>query len=106
MAETSIAELIAALNRREDIKAIPNFSGNDTEQYILSWLSEAESIAIIHNWEDTVKRTNFASRFKGPALKWHSQRTTLIQQQKQIDELKKQLDKVLIKKQPPNFQSK
>ena len=76
MAESSIAELITALNRREDIKATPNFSGNYTEQYILSWLSEAESIATIHNWEDTVKRTNFASRFKGSALKWHSQRTT------------------------------
>ena len=33
--------------------------------------------------------------------------TTLIQQQqKQIDELKKQLDKALIRKQPTNFQSK
>ena len=33
--------------------------------------------------------------------------TTLIQQQqKQIDELKKQLDKALIRKPPPNFQSK
>ena len=30
MAESSIAELITALNRREDIKAIPNFSGNYT----------------------------------------------------------------------------
>jgi hypothetical protein len=36
MAESSIAELITALNRGEDIKAIPNFSGNYTEQYILS----------------------------------------------------------------------
>ena len=66
MAETSIAELIAALNRREDVKAIPNFSGNDTEQYILSWLSEAESIATIHNWEDTVKKTNFLHDLKAP----------------------------------------
>jgi hypothetical protein len=76
MAENSIAELITALNRREDIKVIPNFSGNATDQYISSWLSEAESIATIHNWKDPVKRTNFASRFKGPALKWHSQRAT------------------------------
>ena len=51
MAENSIAELITALNRREDIKAIPNFSGNATDQYISSWLSEAELIATIHNWE-------------------------------------------------------
>ena len=71
-----ITELITALNRREDTKAIPIFSGNATEQCISSWLSEAESIATIHNWDETVKKNNFASRFKGPALKWHSQRTT------------------------------
>jgi hypothetical protein len=76
MAENSIAEIITALNRREDIKAIPNFSGNATDQYISSWLSEAEAIATIRNWDDAVKKTNFASRLKGLALKWHSQRST------------------------------
>jgi hypothetical protein len=40
----------------------------------LSWLSEAESIATNHTWDDTVKKNNFASRFKRPTLKWHSQR--------------------------------
>jgi hypothetical protein len=74
MPTNPITELITALNRREDTKAIPIFSGNATEQYISSWLSEAESIATIHNWDETVKKNNFASRFKGSALKWHSQR--------------------------------
>ena len=59
MTESSIAELITALNRREDIKAIPNFNGNATDQYILSWLSEAEAIATIHNWDDAVKKDKF-----------------------------------------------
>jgi hypothetical protein len=74
MATTPITELITALNRREDTQAIPNFSGNATEQYISSWLSEAEAVATIHNWDDATKRNNFASRLKGPALKWHSER--------------------------------
>ena len=76
MSTNPITELITALNRREDIKAIPNFSGNATDQYISSWLSEAEAIATIRNWDDAVKKTNFASRLKGLALKWHSQRST------------------------------
>jgi hypothetical protein len=71
----ALQDLITALNRREDTQAISSFSGNATDQYISSWLSEAEAIAIIHNWNDDVKRQNFASRLKGPALKWHSQRT-------------------------------
>jgi hypothetical protein len=133
MPTNPITELITALNRREDTKAIPIFSGNATEQYISSWLSEAESIATIHNWDETVEKNNFASRFKGPALKWHSQRiktqanggtlelptlsttndntlaATIIQkQQKKIEELQKQLNKIniLIGKQPPDFHSK
>ena len=76
MAAKALENLITALNRREDIQAISSFSGNATEQYISSWLSEAEAIATIHNWDDAVKKTNFASRLKGPALKWHSQRST------------------------------
>jgi hypothetical protein len=74
MAATPITELIAALNRRENTQAISNFIGNATEQYISSWLSEAEAIATIHNWDDITKKTNFVSRLKGPALKWHSKR--------------------------------
>jgi hypothetical protein len=132
MPTNPITELITALNHHEDIKAIPNFSGNATDQYISSWLSEAESIATIHNWDETVKKNNLASRFKGPALKWHSQRiktqanggtlelptlsttndntlaATITQQQRQIEELRKQLNKIniLIGKQPPDFHSK
>jgi hypothetical protein len=75
MAAKALENLITALNRREDIQAISSFSGNATEQYISSWLSEAEAIATIHNWDDAVKKTNFASRLRGPALKWHSQRS-------------------------------
>ena len=76
MAAEALENLITALNRREDVQAISSFSGNATDQYISSWLSEAEAIATIHNWDDAVKKTNFASRLKGPALKWHSQRAT------------------------------
>ena len=76
MAAEALENLITALNRREDVQAISSFSGNATDQYISSWLSEAEAIATIHNWDDAVKKTNFASRLKGPALKWHSQRST------------------------------
>jgi hypothetical protein len=52
-------------------------NGNVTEQYILSWLSEAEAIATIHNWDDATKKSNFASRLKRPALKWHSPHSTV-----------------------------
>jgi hypothetical protein len=71
-----LQNLITALNRREDVQAISTFSGNATEQYISSWLAEAESVATIHNWDAAAKKINFASRLKGPALKWHSHRTT------------------------------
>ncbi|EFX65145.1 hypothetical protein DAPPUDRAFT_333483 [Daphnia pulex] len=71
----ALQDLITALNRREDIQAISFFDGNATDQYISSWLSEAEAVATIHNWNDDVKKQNFASRLKGPALKWHSHRT-------------------------------
>ena len=71
----ALQDLITALNRREDIQAISFFSGNATNQYISSWLSEAEAIATIHNWDEAIKKQNFASKLKGPALKWHSQRT-------------------------------
>ncbi len=74
MPTNPINQLITALNRREDTQTIPNFSGNANEQYLSSWLSEAEAIARIHNWDDTTKNTNFASRLKGLALKWHSER--------------------------------
>lgn len=68
MATGAKTDFIKALNRREDTQAIPTFSGNATDQYISSWLSEAESMAIIHNWDDAVKKTNFASRLKEPRL--------------------------------------
>jgi hypothetical protein len=42
MPTNPITELITALKRREDTKAIPIFSGNAIEQYISSWLFEAE----------------------------------------------------------------
>ena len=71
----AMEDLITALNRRDDIKAIAQFTGNAHEQYILSWISEAEAIATIHNWNDQAKKRNIATRLKGPALKWHSQRT-------------------------------
>jgi hypothetical protein len=71
----ALQDLITALNRREDIQAISFFGGNATDQYISSWLSKAEAVATIHNWDDAIKKQNFASRLKGPALKWHSQRT-------------------------------
>jgi hypothetical protein len=74
MAAEAVENLITALNRRENVQAIPNFSGNGTDQYISSWLTEAEAIATIHNWDDATKKTNFASRLKGPALIWHSER--------------------------------
>lgn len=48
MAATALDDLITALNRRDDIQAIPLFSGTATDQYISSWLSEADSIATIH----------------------------------------------------------
>jgi hypothetical protein len=62
-------DLITALNRREDTQAISSFSGNATDQYISSCLSEAEAIATIHNWNDDIKKQNFATRLKGPTLK-------------------------------------
>ena len=74
MAAEAVENLITALNRRENVQAIPNFSGNGTDQYISSWLTEAEAIATIHNWDDATKKTNFASRLKGPALICHSER--------------------------------
>jgi hypothetical protein len=75
MAGDAVENLITALNRRENIQAITNYSGNGTDQYITSWLTEAEAIATIHNWDDAAKKTNFASRLKGPALIWHSERS-------------------------------
>ena len=75
MAGKAVENLIIALNCRENIQAITNFSGNGTDQYITSWLAEAEAIATIHNWADAEKKTNFASRLKGPALISHSERS-------------------------------
>jgi hypothetical protein len=75
MAGDAVENLITALNRRENVQAITNYSGNGTDQYITSWLTEAEAIATIHNWDDAAKKTNFASRLKGPALIWHSERS-------------------------------
>jgi hypothetical protein len=75
MAGDAVENLITALNRRENVQAITNYSGNGTDQYITSWLTEAEAIATIHNWDDAAKKTNFASRLKGPALIWHSKRS-------------------------------
>jgi hypothetical protein len=74
MANTALDDLITALNRRDDIQAIPLFSGTATDQYISSWLSEADSIATIHKWSAEIKKANLASRLRGPALKWHKQR--------------------------------
>jgi hypothetical protein len=71
----ALQDLITALNRREDIQAISFFGGKATDQYISSWLSEAEAVATIHNWDDAIKKQNFASKLKSPSLKWHSQRT-------------------------------
>jgi hypothetical protein len=56
----ALQDLITALNRREDTQVISFFSGNTTDQYISSWLSEAEAIATIHNWNDDIKKQNFA----------------------------------------------
>jgi hypothetical protein len=39
MAATALDDLITALNRRDDIQAIPLFGGTATDQYISSWLS-------------------------------------------------------------------
>lgn len=74
MATSALDDLITALNRREDLQAIPLFSGTATDQYISSWLSEADAIATIHKWSVDIKKTNLASRLRGPALKWHTQR--------------------------------
>jgi hypothetical protein len=74
MAATALDDLITALNRRDDIQAIPLFSGTATDQYISSWLSEANSIATIHKWSTEIKKANLASRLRGPALKLHTQR--------------------------------
>jgi hypothetical protein len=75
MAGDAVENLITALNRRENVQAITNYSGNGTDQYITSWQTEAEAIATIHNWDDAAKKTNFESRLKGPALIWHSERS-------------------------------
>jgi hypothetical protein len=75
MAGNAVENLITALNRRENVQAITNFSGNGTDQYITSWLTEAEAISTIHNWDDAERKTNFASRLKGSALIWHSERS-------------------------------
>jgi hypothetical protein len=74
MATTALDDLITVFNRRDDIQAIPLFSGTATDQYISSWLSEADSIATIHKWSAEIKKANLASRLRGPALKWHTQR--------------------------------
>ncbi|EFX69147.1 hypothetical protein DAPPUDRAFT_329390 [Daphnia pulex] len=66
MANTALDDLITALNRRDDIQAIPLFSGTATDQYISSWLSEADSIATIHKWSAEIKKANLASRLRGP----------------------------------------
>ena len=75
MADDAVENLITALNPRENAQAIANYSGNGTDQYITSWLTEAEAIATIHNWDDAAKKTKFASRLKSPALIWHSERS-------------------------------
>jgi hypothetical protein len=74
MAATALDDLITTLNRSDDIQAIPLFSGTATDQYISSWLSEANSIATIHKWSTEIKKANLASRLRGPALKLHTQR--------------------------------
>ena len=70
---TSVEDLVKALNESKITETIPLFSGN-SQQYITSWLTEAESLATVYNWSERHRKTNFASRFRGPALKWHTQR--------------------------------
>ncbi|EFX61697.1 hypothetical protein DAPPUDRAFT_121148 [Daphnia pulex] len=102
----ALQDLITALNRREDTQAISSFSGNATDQYISSWLSEAEAIATIHNWNDDViahPRSPERSLHK----QWSTRTTTftssnidtlaataLQQQQQKIEELQSKLSKI------------
>ncbi len=68
MVTTALNDLITVLNRRDDIQAVPLFSGTVTYQYISSWLTEADSIASIHKWAVDIKKSKLSIVTSRPSI--------------------------------------